>query len=215
MWEISLLLVLLFLCQVQALYFLVHVSSSCCFPSTNQINRSNISSQETPKCFTFEQPRDTPMFFKYEILDEGREIIFDLFYGTDPKPELQIMHKILTEASGHVDFTADNDGHYSYCVMQSTQYQQIPSRLSLHLVYGFDDEHYDKLIKEHNFDEVNLQVHKLNDLLTMSLNEADFQKHKEVEYHDETEKMNNAALWWPVVQVSGFYLRPILFRCLL
>ena len=145
------------------------------------------------------------MFFKYEVLDEGREVIFDLFYGTDPKPELQIMHKILTDPKGHVDFTADNDGYYSYCVMQSSQYQKVPSRLSMHLVYGFDDEHYDKLIKEHNFDEVNLQVHKLNDLLTMSLNEADFQKHKEVEYHEETEKMNNAALWWPVVQVSDSY----------
>ena len=69
------------------------------------------------------------------------------------------------------------------------------------ILYGFDSEHYEKLIKDHNFDAVNLQVHKLNDLLTMTLNEADFQKHKEVDYHYDTEKMNNAALWWPVVQV--------------
>ncbi len=67
--------------------------------------------------------------------------------------------------------------------------------------YGYDNDHYDALVKEHNFDTVNLQVHKLNDLLTLTLNEADYQKHKEVAYHDQTEKMNTAALWWPVVQV--------------
>lgn len=157
--------------------------------------------QETQKCFTFEQPRDTPMFFGYEVLDEGREITFDLYYGSTPKTELQIMHKILSDKKGHIDFMADTDGMYTYCLLQTGQYQSIPARFSITINYGFDKEHYDKLIKDHNFDEVNLQVHKLNDLLTMTLNEADFQKHKEVEYHDETEKTNNAALWWPVAQV--------------
>ncbi len=145
------------------------------------------------------------MYFNYQIIDEGREVIFDLYYGSQARPELQIMHKVLTDPKGHVDFTADNDGSYCYCVMQSAQYQQIPARFSLSVKYGFDDEHYEKLIKEHNFDAVNLEVHRLNDLLTMTLNEADFQKHKEVEYHSETEKMNNAALWWPVAQVRSSY----------
>jgi hypothetical protein len=45
------------------------------------------------------------------------------------------------------------------------------------------------------------QVHKLNDMMTMTLNEADYQKHKEVEYHTQTERMNMAALWWPMAQV--------------
>jgi len=115
---------------------------------------------------------------------------------------MQIMHKILSDSRGHIDFTADNDGMFSYCLVQSSQYQKIPVKFSMSISYGFDSEHYEKLIKEHNFDSVNLQVHKLNDLLTMTLNEADFQKHKEVEYHEQTEMINNTALWWPVVQVS-------------
>jgi hypothetical protein len=142
------------------------------------------------------------MFFNYEIYDDGREIIFDLYYGTNPDPAVQIMHKILTEKVGHVDFTADNDGVFSYCLSQNSG--DLPTRTKMLINYGFDSEHYEKLIKEHNFDAINLQVHKLNDLLTMTLNEADFQKHKEVDYHDETERMNNAALWWPVVQVRNF-----------
>lgn len=171
------------------------------------------SYQETPKCFTFEQPRDTPMFFYYEVMDESREITFDLYYGQLVKTEMQIMHKTLVDVKGHIDYMADVDGIYSYCLSQSGQYQSIPARFSITLNYGFDQEHYDKLVKDNNYDEVNMQVHKLNDLLTMTLNEADFQKHKETEYHDSTEKMNNAALWWPVLQVRKSLCEYICFFC--
>lgn len=133
--------------------------------------------------------------FTYAILDVGHEIIFDLYYGELALDDLRIVNKVLKESTGHIDFVADNDGYYSYCVQQTTDSNDIPTRLDLAVKYGYDGDHYDKLIKEHNFDTVNLQVHKLNDVLTMTLNEADYQKHKEVSYHDQTEKMNTAALW--------------------
>ena len=123
-----------------------------------------------------------------------------MYYGALGSPDQQIMNKVLKEPNGHVDFVADNDGYYSYCVQQAAA-RDTQTRLDLKVSYGYDNDHYEKLVVEHNFDTVNLQVHKLNDILTMTLNEADYQKHKEVLYHDSTEKMNNAALWWPVVQV--------------
>lgn len=179
------------------------------------------------KCFTFEQPRDTPMIFAYDIIDEGHEIGFDLYYGTLAQLDLQIMHKVLTGHSGHVDFTADNDGVYSYCIQQPPSSSAVssheeeegvaakgthkvkPTRMKMALHYGFDSEHYQHLVEKYNYDSVNLQVHKLNDMLTLALNEADYQKHKEVEYHEQTEKMNNAALWWPVVQIGILILTGI------
>jgi len=36
----------------------------------------------------------------------------------------------------------------------------------------------------------------------MTLNEADYQKHKEVDHHAETESMNVATLWWPMLQIG-------------
>ena len=33
------------------------------------------------------------------------------------------------------------------------------------------------------------------------LNEADYQKHKEIEYHEQTVAMNQAAMWFPMIQV--------------
>jgi hypothetical protein len=34
------------------------------------------------------------------------------------------------------------------------------------------------------------------------LNEADYQKHKEIDYHEQTVSMNQAAMWFPMIQVS-------------
>jgi hypothetical protein len=34
------------------------------------------------------------------------------------------------------------------------------------------------------------------------LNEADYQKHKEIDYHEQTASMNQAAMWFPMIQVS-------------
>jgi hypothetical protein len=111
------------------------------------------------------------MVFSYEVLDKGHEVGFDLYYGTTAAADQQIMHKSLDHATGHVDFIADNDGYFSYC---------LQLRFSMVLNYGFDSEYYQKLAKKYDYDAVNLQVHKLNDMLTLTLNEADYQKHKEV-----------------------------------
>lgn len=160
-----------------------------------------IGAQE--KCYTLEAPRDTPMVFNYEIYDsqDVGKIGFSLYYGTLPDKSLQIKADELKTKEGTVDYVADNDGFYCYCLTQ-LETLNSPTRIEFLLTYGFDDKYYTKLLDEHNFDSVNLLVHKLNDILTMTLNEADYQKHKEVDYHIETEKMNNAALWWPVLQIG-------------
>ena len=157
--------------------------------------------QDEKKCFNFEQPRDTPLVINYEILDVGHKVEFDLYYGTSPVPSLQIMHKVLSDAVGHIDFTTDNSGFYSYC-LKHFQREDHPTRFKVNIFYGYDSEYYENLSKEQKFDAVNMEVHKLNDMLTMTINEADYQKHKEVDYHLQTERMNSAALWWPMVQVS-------------
>jgi hypothetical protein len=107
----------------------------------------------------------------------------------------------LKDAIGHVEFIADNGGYYSLCVKQANVYDN-PTRLKLAINYGYDNEYYEKLLEKQGFDAVNMEVHKLNDMVTLTLNEADYQKHKEVDYHDQTEEMNSAALWWPMLQIG-------------
>lgn len=159
------------------------------------------------KCFTFEQPKDTPIVFSYEILDAEHEVSFSLYYGSLAVEELLIMRKEFHRATGHVDFISDNDGAYSVCAQQLRAtypdgQTSIPTRMRLSIIYGYDTEYYEKLQQKEHFEAVNMEVHKLNDMMSMTLNEADYQKHKEVEYHEQTERMNTAALWWPMAQIG-------------
>jgi hypothetical protein len=160
------------------------------------------------KCFTIEQPRGTPVVFTYQVLDESQEIEFSTYYGALALPDLQIEKTVIKDKEGHQVLVTDNDGYYSVCMSQVSQAElvreQYPVRVKLLVTYGHDSEYYQKLAEEEKFDAINLEVHKLNDMMQMTLNEADYQKHKEVEYHEQTEQMDTATLWWPVVQVGNF-----------
>lgn len=115
---------------------------------------------------------------------------------------MQISNKTVSEPVGHLDFVTDNDGYYSICLKKSDQTKALlPLRVKLSINYGYDSEYYEKLMRDQKFDSINMEVHKLNDLMIMTLNEADYQKHKEVDYHFQTEQMDTATLWWPVLQV--------------
>ena len=159
-----------------------------------------VSSQR--KCFNVEQPRDTPIVFAYELMDSHSAITLSLYYGHMAIPDMKIKEiNVETMGSNHLDFVADNDGYYSLCLEQNGSHKER-SRFKLIINYGYDSEYYEKLSNEQHFDQVNMEVHRLNDQMTMILNEADFQKHKEISFHIETEKMNSAALWWPMVQIG-------------
>lgn len=210
--SISLVLTLALLYCGEALYFLV---------------------REERKCYSLEQPRNTPVVFNYEILDTDEVVMFDLYYGKKANKESVIFHKTLRDASGHIDFVTDNEGYYLLCVQQASprtpglegkgskkqhaskeaevtaEVMRHPTRFRLAIRYGYDSEYYEKLGKKENFDTVNLDVRRLNDMLDMTLNEADYQKHKEVDYHAETESMNTAALWWPMLQIGILVLMGI------
>ena len=163
------------------------------------------------KCFTIEQPRDTPILFSYQILDKGHEISFTTYYGALSNPDLQISEEILDEPVGHEELLTDNDGYYSVCLQQEGT-QPFPTRFQLDINYGRDTEYYEKLAKEMKLDPINLEVHKLNDMMTVTLNEADYMKHKEVEYHEQTEQMDTATLWWPVIQVNISFIKALSFH---
>ena len=155
------------------------------------------------KCFNIEQPRDTPVVFLYELMDPTSELSLSLYYGLEALPDMKIKEIVVSKTEQkHLDFVADNDGYYCICFQQKNGSLHNLSRLKLIINYGYDSEYYEKLSNEQHFDQINMEVHRLNDQMTMILNEADFQKHKEIQYHLDTEKMNSAALWWPMMQIG-------------
>jgi hypothetical protein len=56
--------------------------------------------QKNEKCFTIEQPRDTPIVFAYEILDADHIVNFSLYYGGKPTDDLLILNKEFVKPIG-------------------------------------------------------------------------------------------------------------------
>ena len=195
-----------------------------------------------PRCFRIDKPRDTPVTFHYEVLDAGDKASFSLYYGEEAVSDMAIMKVPLEDARGTVDYVTDVDGIHTYCLVQESQPKALaalqhpelhtkkdagstagiggveavyahPTRVLVHINYGWTRAHYAQIATEENFDAVNMEVREVNDMLDLALAEADYQKYKEMEYHEETEAMNTAALWWPVAQIgillliAGFQVR--------
>ena len=59
-------------------------------------------------------------------------------------------------------------------------------------------------------DRLQVEVVKLNDELAEILNEADYMKEKEVRFHRKAERINVAAVWWPVLQIGILVLTAVL-----
>ena len=62
----------------------------------------------------------------------------------------------------------------------------------------------------HTQDRLQVEVVKLNDELAEILNEADYMKEKEVRFHRKAERINVAAVWWPVLQIGILVLTAVL-----
>ena len=61
------------------------------------------------------------------------------------------------------------------------------------------------------FTEASLwQVVRLTDQLAQILDEADYMKEREVEFHEMTESMDRNAQWWPILQICILLLTGVL-----
>ena len=180
------LLLLAPLCAVEGIYFLV---------------------SKAPKCFTIDQAKGTPVVFGYEVMDGEKTVDFTLYYGSQAASNQLILSKKLHKI-GHIDFITDNDGPFAVCVAamgeKEGEINSSPARLSLSISYGHDEEYYARIAKEEAYDPMNMEVHKLSDQINFALNEASYQREKEIKYHQETERINSSLIWWPMIQVLFF-----------
>jgi hypothetical protein len=89
--------------------------------------------------------------------------------------------------------------------------------MQLTITYGHDNDYYEKIGKQEDYDPMNIEVHRLNDQIRLALNEAAYQKRQELAYHIETERINTSLVWWPMLQIvilliAGFFQVDLLKR---
>ena len=161
-----------------------------------------------PKCFQMDKARDIPLTFMYEAVDmNSNPFELSLYYGVEINKQMEVMTKTLVERKGEVKYMTDNDGEYTLCVSQTMKKaSDPPARLKLNVHYGYDIIHKDmnsaeKSRHEHHYDIVNRNLQILNDMIDLTMTEADYQKVRELDHHINTLAMNSTAIWWPVFQI--------------
>lgn len=145
----------------------------------------------------------------YRVLGDDEAVELSLHYGILGSEDLLIQAQEVTSELAHIDYTTDNDGYYCVC-LKSLEKNKRASRVHLFMNYGYDSDYYRILAEEQHFDDINLDVHILNDQMNLILREADYQKHKEVDFHTKTEEMDSSSIWWPIIQVTILVVTAIL-----
>ena len=87
------------------------------------------------RCYTLDLPKDTPMVFNYEIMDEEHSIGCNMYYGSEANNDMRILGKKIHK-TGHIDFVADNEGAYSICLSQTNVYE-FPTVMTLLILSVF------------------------------------------------------------------------------
>jgi hypothetical protein len=77
------------------------------------------------RCFTIDEPRDTPLIFSYNVMDEDHTVDLGIYYGVVANEEMRIQGKKIHKV-GHVDFVTDNEGEFALCFNQGSVYD-IPT----------------------------------------------------------------------------------------
>ena len=157
----------------------------------------------TPKCFQLDKARDIPLHFMYEAVDANNPFEFTLYYGDAPEQKMEIKKKEMVERKGEIKYVTDNDGSYTFCVVQThMKGTDPPSRLKIIVYYGYDIVHNKSAAsKDEHYDVVNRNLRVLNDMIDLAMTDADYQKAREMEHHSDTLAMNSAAIWWPMCQI--------------
>lgn len=137
-------------------------------------------------------------------------------YGDDKVTGQGRVREELSQRQGTIEFlTGEDDGTVDICVQSITANRNSPSRISIDVTMAADEESEDEEIVKKEASGANVdhsaakeQMSRLErDLQTLSnrvraiLNNADFNKDQEVAFHDQSVAMNNAAMYWPIIQI--------------
>jgi hypothetical protein len=160
------------------------------------------------QCFLVEQPLDTQLTIKYEIPANEKQNEHRLKLTlTDRRTKTQVFSRVVSDHKDEVTMATGSEAAHDLCLKPQAPGQV---RVALEIERGHGQKYYAEMASEHKMDRLQVEVVKLNDELAEILNEADYMKEKEVRFHRKAERVNVAAVWWPVLQIGILVLTAVL-----
>lgn len=162
------------------------------------------------QCFSIEQPQYTYMTVKYEIpsleemrgdeADHAKSVLMTL---ADRRNEKVVLSKTIASHQGEIELSTKGESVHNLCFKKQKHGTGDKSlRFDFEINVGLSDRSYDARAVENKMDKLEIEVTKLKDELAEILSEADYMKEKEVKFHTKAERINLAAIWWPIIQLA-------------
>jgi hypothetical protein len=108
--------------------------------------------------------------------------------------------KTLTEKEGILTHKVIEDGDINICIRASSAGKENPLRFSLQIEEGDEDDVQEANVGYHlSFMED--EMLRIEGSMHKILREADFAKERDAVFHKQTDAMNAATVFWPVMQV--------------
>ena len=121
-----------------------------------------------------------------------------------------VVHSTILEAhKGEASMATVSEANHDLCLKPVTNARAEPFRVDLEVERGHGAGYYARMAAENDMDKLQVEVVKLNDELAEILNEADYMKEREVKFHKKAERVNLAAIWWPILQIAILVLTAI------
>lgn len=164
------------------------------------------------RCFLEEVPPSTLVVGTYENLDyhvlestptqhvrngETPRIVVSML---DPQGLTLASH--MTTQTGKFSFTSQVGGEHLICVKS-----EPPTRLGRTFRFSFEVEAGDRAIdysnvaKQEHLSAIEVEIRKLNDIISGVRQEQDYQRKREEQFRDATEGVNSKVVWWSMIQL--------------
>jgi hypothetical protein len=108
--------------------------------------------------------------------------------------------KTITEKEGTITHKVIEDGEINICIRSSSASKDNPLRFGLRIEEEELDEEKGANVGDHlSFMED--EMLRIEGAMHKILREADFAKERDAAFHEQTDAMNSATVFWPVLQV--------------
>lgn len=174
--------------EVNCLYFYIEETENKCFlqelPSeTLFVGHYRCHLYDTQKKILL---NETNVGMHVEVHDPHEKLIFSRWYSTE----------------GRFSFLSHSPGEHTVCLHSNLTEQHAGKKLRIYLDFqtGEHAVSYEKIMKKHNFTEIEIKFQQLMDQVQHIAKEQDYQRYREEMFRGTTECISMRVLLWSIAQ---------------
>ena len=123
--------------------------------------------------------------------------------GREQKKKKSVTNKELSEKQGVIDHKVLENGLLNICIRSSTAGSKNSMRFGLFVEELEDTSQKEEkaLGADYHLGHLEKELNRIENSMRFILKEADFAKERDAIFHQQTDAMHSATVFWPILQV--------------